>query len=205
MPVNDPFAGRRRAERRAPRGFDYLRLKWATLAQLVLGRSDAAVRLLGGMLRLWPDDAWALASRSHLHAQAGRRHDAIVDAQALVAAWPSRSAADWFNLAFMLEAEDRLDEAEAAFRHAVAIDDRLDRAWYGLGLTLIRLRRLDEAVVALKRTTQLQPMSPYGWYQLARVHADRHERDEAVKIIRHLKGFEPKVASQLERDTGLTA
>ena len=27
--------------------------------------------------------------------------------------------------------------------------------------------------------------------------------DEAVKIIRHLKGFEPKVAAQLERETGL--
>ena len=48
-------------------------------------------------------------------------------------------------------------------------------------------------------------MSPYGWYQLARVHVDRHEPDEAVKIIRHLKGFEPKVAAQLERETGLLA
>ena len=48
-------------------------------------------------------------------------------------------------------------------------------------------------------------MSPYGWYQLARVHVDRREPDEAVKIIRHLKGFEPKVAAQLERETGLMA
>jgi hypothetical protein len=48
-------------------------------------------------------------------------------------------------------------------------------------------------------------MSPYGWYQLARVHVDRKEPDEAVKIIRHLHGFEPKVATQLERETGLLA
>jgi Tfp pilus assembly protein PilF len=79
----------------------------------------------------------------------------------------------------------------------------LDRAWYGLGLVLIRLRRFDEAVDALRKNTELQPMSPYGWYQLARVHVDRHEPDEAAKIIRHLKGFEPKVAAQLERETGL--
>jgi hypothetical protein len=46
-------------------------------------------------------------------------------------------------------------------------------------------------------------MSPYGWYQLARVQFDRHEPEEARKIIRHLKGFEPKVAAQLERETGL--
>jgi hypothetical protein len=46
-------------------------------------------------------------------------------------------------------------------------------------------------------------MSPYGWYQLARVHVDRQEPDEAAKIIRHLRKFEPKVAAQLERETGL--
>ncbi|HEY0674990.1 MAG TPA: tetratricopeptide repeat protein, partial [Immundisolibacter sp.] len=77
-------------------------------------------------------------------------------------------------------------------------------AWYGLGLVLIRLGRLDEAVAALKRNTQLQPMSPYGWYQLARVHVDRHEPEEARKIIRHLHRFEPKVAAQLVRETGLS-
>ena len=46
-------------------------------------------------------------------------------------------------------------------------------------------------------------MSPFGWYQLARVHVDRQQPEEAVKIIRHLNGFEPKVAAQLERETGL--
>jgi hypothetical protein len=70
---------------------------------------------------------------------------------------------------------------------------------------LIRLQRYDEAVVALKRNTELQPMSPYGWYQLARVQMDRHDPDETRKIIRHLKTFEPKVAAQLERETGLAA
>ena len=72
-----------------------------------------------------------------------------------------------------------------------------------MGLVLIRLQRLDEAVAALKRNTELQPMSPYGWYQLARVQVDREQPEEAVKIIRHLEGFEPKVAAQLVRETGL--
>jgi hypothetical protein len=48
-------------------------------------------------------------------------------------------------------------------------------------------------------------MSPFGWYQLARVHAKRSEADKARRIIEHLKGFEPKVAAQLERETGLVA
>ena len=46
-------------------------------------------------------------------------------------------------------------------------------------------------------------MSPFGWYQLARVHVDLKQADEALVVIRNLKGFEPKVAAQLEHETGL--
>lgn len=183
----------------------YLLHKLRVMGWLVVGRPVPALQVLDTMLQRWPQDPYVLASRAHLHAQAGRRDQAIADAQALVAAHPTLSAGNWFNLAFLLEADERLDEAETAFRQAVALDDKLDRAWYGLGLTLIRLGRHDDAVKALERNTKLQPMSPYGWYQLARVHMDRQEPDKALKIIRHLKGFEPKVAAQLERETGLAA
>jgi tetratricopeptide (TPR) repeat protein len=179
--------------------------KLKAIVLLVFAQRAAAERVFDAMLREWPQDAYALASRSHLRMQRRDAAGAILDAQALVQHHPERSAADWFNLAFLLEHADRLDEAQAAFSKAVARDPKLDRAWYGLGLTLIRQRHFDEAVAALKRNTELQPMSPYGWYQLARVHVDRHEPDEALKVIRHLKGFEPKVAEQLERETGLRA
>ena len=175
------------------------------MALLTVGMRASAEDVFTQMLTRWPDDAYALASRAHLRAELGRRSQAIADQQRLVVVHPSRSAADWFNLAYLLEEAGRSGEAEPAFRQAVALDPKLDRAWYGLGLVLIRQQRLPEAVAALKRNTELQPMSPYGWYQLARIHVDRQEPDEARKIIRHLKGFEPKVAAQLERETGLAA
>jgi tetratricopeptide (TPR) repeat protein len=182
---------------------DYWALRARAIVALVFARPRIAERCFDAMLRRWPDDAYALASRAHVRAQAGRKEEALADARALVAAHPQRSAADWFNLAYLLEATDRVDEAESAFRRAVDIDPKLDRAWYGLGLVLIRQRRFEEAVAALKRNTELQPMSPYAWYQLARVHMDRQQPEEARKVIRHLKKFEPKVAAQLERETGL--
>ena len=180
-------------------------LKLQAMFWLALGQDARAMRVFDTMLARQPDDAHALASRAHHLAQAGRHDAAITDLQALVAAHPQRSGADWFNLAFLLEAADRPADAAAAFRRALALDDRLDRAWYGLGLALIRLGQPDEAARALKRNTELQPMSPYGWYQLARLQASRDNGAEAVKIIRHMRGFEPKVAAQLERETGLTA
>jgi len=186
-------------------GLAYRLLKLKAVGWLVLGARTRAGAAFDRMLAAWPKDAYALSSRAHLRAQGGDRPGAIDDAQKLVAAHPRRSAADWFNLGFLLDDAQRLEEAEDAFRRAVALDPKLDRAWYGLGLVLIRQRRLAEAVAALKRNTELQPMSPYGWYQLARVQVERREPEEARKIIRHLKGFEPKVAAQLERETGLAA
>lgn len=178
-----------------------LQAAWA----LLIGRKARGEALWTELLRRWPGDAHALASRAHLRAQQGRTAEAIADAQALTAAHPARSAADWFNLAFLLEKDNQLDAAEQAFRSAIGLDDKLDRAWYGLGLVLLRLDRTEEAVKALRRNTELQPMSPYGWYQLASVHARSEQPEQAIKIIRHLKNFEPKVAAQLERETGLSA
>lgn len=184
---------------------EFWRLKLTAVGWILVGGLSKAEDIFTQILTRWPTNAYALASRSHLRAKAGRNAEALADAQALVAAHPQRSAADWFNLAFLLESADQMNEAEPAFRRALDLDPKLDRAWYGLGLALIRQQRFDEAVVALKRNTELQPMSPFGWYQLARVYFDRHEPDEARKIIRRLRGFEPKVATQLERETGLTA
>lgn len=180
----------------------YWWLKLSAMACLVLGQNNRALDIFHQMLRLWPDDAYALASRAHLHAQGHRLEAALADSQHLVEL-RAEHAGTWFNHGFMLESVGRYEEALAAFRRATELGPKLDRAWYGMGLVLIRLQRYEEAVQALKRNTELQPMSPYGWYQLARVHVDRHQPEEAVKIIRHLQNFEPKIAAQLERETGL--
>jgi tetratricopeptide (TPR) repeat protein len=172
---------------------------------LAVGCRNAALRWLDRLLTKWPNDPQALASRSHLRAELGDARGAVADARALVTRHPGRRAADWFNLAYLLEAADELADAEVAFRHAVALDEQLDRAWYGLGLTLIRRGRPVEAMQALERSTRLQPMSPYAWYQLAHLHAGSQAHDEARRIIRHLQGFEPRVAAMLERETGLHA
>lgn len=187
------------------RSWNYQGPKMLAILALIFGRYERALGIFSNMLQRWPEDDYLLSSRAHLHAQAGHHALAIADAQALVRLHPRRSAADWFNLGFLLEATGSLHDAEAAFRRALEMDPKLDRGWYGLGLTLIGQRRFDEAVAALKRNTELQPMSPSGWYQLARVHVDRQDPDEARRVIRHLRGFEPKVAAQLERETGLAA
>jgi Flp pilus assembly protein TadD len=180
----------------------WLRCKASVL--LFAGQPALALHTFETMEALAPADIYPLSSQAQIHAQQGRLDQAL-DLQHRITHLAPQQAAAWYNLGFMLEQASQLDDAESAFRRAVDLSPQLDRAWYGLGLVLIRLRRFDDAVDALRKNTQLQPMSPYGWYQLARVHADRNEPHEAMKIIHHLQGFEPKIAAQLERETGLRA
>ena len=113
-------------------------------------------------------------------------------------------AASWFNLAYVLQQSGRADEAGSAFQQALALDAKLDRAWYGLALVLMQQGQFQRAAEALKKNTALQPMSPHGWYRLAQVWLALGEHDRALKVIEHLRGFEPSVAAQLERENSLT-
>lgn len=179
-------------------------LNWRLQAQLLLGRPRAAMATLDDWLTRWPDDARARASRAHLRAQAGDAAGALADYARLTSA-PEASAAHWFNQGFVQESCGKFEEAEHSFGQALARDDKLDRAWFGLGLVRVRLGRLDEAIAAFERNTQLQPMSPHAWYELARIHEQRREPDKVAGIIRHLQGFEPRVAARLAQETGVRA
>ena len=179
-------------------------LKYKAMAWLVVGQRDVAGKVFESMLQTNPDDAYALASRAQLAVQRGDKIAALQDMKRLCEL-DGGSAHAWYNYGYLLNECGHISLAEEMFKNALDLAPKLDLAWYGLSLVHIRQKRFDEAVEALKKNTELQPMSPYGWYQLARVHMDRREPDEARKVIAHLRGFEPKVADQLVRETGLVA
>lgn len=187
---------------RSGSGLDFFMLKWRARAFIFLGMTPQAIDTFHDLLARWPEDGYVLQSLANLEAQRGHLHRATLHLRRLVQLMPQSGAA-WFNLAFVLEQQEIAEEAEQAFRKAIEFEPTIDRAWYGLGLTLIRQRRLEEAIEALKQNTKMQPMSPFGWYQMARAHMDLGQRDEAARVIRHLEGFEPKVAAQLRRETGI--
>jgi tetratricopeptide (TPR) repeat protein len=187
---------------RSGSGLDFFMLKWRARAFLFMGMHEQAVDTFGDMLARWPQDGYVLQSLANVEAARGNLHRAVLHLRQLVNVMPNSGAA-WFNLAYVLEQQELAQEAEQAFRKAIELEPSIDRAWYGLGLALIRQQRFEEAIAALKRNTEMQPMSPFGWYQMARAHMDLGQRDEAARVIRHLEGFEPKVAAQLRRETGI--
>jgi tetratricopeptide (TPR) repeat protein len=168
---------------------------------LLCGREAATRAAFDRLIEGWPQQAYAYASRAHLNAREGRYGPALADGAQVLALRPDDARA-WFNQAYVLEAAGQPAQAVEHFERALALAPGLDLAWYGLGLACIQLQQWDKAVSALQRNTQLQPMSPFGWYQLARLQWERGEHEAARRIARHLRGFEPKVAAQLVRETG---
>lgn len=173
--------------------------KWSS----ALGGRVAALKFYGYALSAVPDDPKALAAIGYELAQAGRLREALARFDRA-----AERAPDWaevqFDRGFLLQQLNDHEAALDAFDQALARNPDHDRALYGKALSLIALSRKDEAVAPLERNTRLQPMSPYGWYQLARVQFDRGKPEKTQAIIDHLATFEPKVAAQLARETGLT-
>lgn len=171
---------------------------WASIFK----RDEIAIEYWARIHAARPDDPRPLSTLAHLHAARGRPREAISLLERAVALDPD-GAAIWFNLGFLLQQESDHPAALAAFARALDIDEKLDRALYGKGLSLIKLGQLEEAIEPLLQNTRLQPMSPYGYYQLVHLYQRLGRTAEAEKTLRHLSGFEPQVARQLERETGL--
>lgn len=172
---------------------------WATL----LGRDATALDYASRIAAARPDDPRALASLAHRRAQAGGRNEAIALLERAVALDASQASA-WYNLGYLLQESQRHDEAIAAFDRALSIDEKLDLAHYGKAISLVKSGRLEEAIAPLERNIALQPMSPFGLYQLAHVHHRLGRPAQVARLIRRLSGFEPSVAKQLERETGVS-
>lgn len=169
---------------------------------LVFGLKSAARRAQERILAADPDDARALMSVGFALAQEDRFREALARFDHAARVAPDSFDAH-YNRAYLLQKLNDHEAALGAFARSRALAPDNDLALYGQALSLIALRRLDEAVAPLERNTKLQPMSPYGWYQLGRVQFDRGKPDKTQVIIDHLATFEPKVAAQLARETGL--
>jgi tetratricopeptide (TPR) repeat protein len=168
----------------------------------VFGQGDTALKFYRLALEARPHDPILLASIGFELNRQGRKREALAWFDRAVAAKPDYAEAH-FDRGFLLQELNDPEAAIAAFDEALRHNPNHDRALYGKALSLIGLRRLDEAIAPLEKNTKLQPFSPYGWYQLARVQFDRGKPEKTQAIIEHLATFEPKVAAQLARETGL--
>lgn len=143
--------------------------------------------------------AWTFSA--FLNAEKGRMDAAIRDFEQAVALKPD-DAESLFNLGFALQRTGRHPEALERFQRATETNRFLDRAWYGMGISLVKLGRYEEAAPKFAEAARLQPMNPYAAYQLASCWFHLGQRDKLEAEYERVKGFDPKIAAQMQRDFG---
>lgn len=143
--------------------------------------------------------AWTFAG--FLNAEKGRLETAISAFERAVELKPG-DADSLFNLGYALQRIGRHEEALARFDQAIAGNRFLDRAWYGAGISLDKLGRYEAAAERFAEAARLQPMNPYAAYHRAAMCFKLGRKDEVNAEYERVKGFDPKVAAQMERDFG---
>jgi tetratricopeptide (TPR) repeat protein len=169
---------------------------------LVFRRRDVALDYYAKILAERPDDTLTRSRRAFLYAEVGDRAGAISEFEQVVQI-NNDAAEAWFNIGFLQQEGEHHEQAINAFEHAIASNERHDRAWYGKALSLIAMGRLTDAIAPLKKNTELQPMSPHGHMALARTYFRLGELDRCETRMRKLKGFDPQNAAALEDETGI--
>ena len=90
----------------------------------------------------------------------------------------------WINLGVALEAEDDLDGAESALRHALALDPRSERALDNLALVLRRRGRLAEAEDAARKSLALEPGNADAHFNLGALLEQQGRPAESERELR---------------------
>ena len=107
------------------------------------------------------------------------------------------------QLGFVHQQAGRHEPALEAFRQAVRIAPRLDRAWYGIGLSLRALGQPEQALDAFEQAAVLQPMNGHAFYEVGMTHHALGRSDKVEEVLGHLGSFDPRLANKLARDAGL--
>jgi tetratricopeptide (TPR) repeat protein len=149
-----------------------------------------------------PKDTRILSMIAHQDATEGKDADAIAVYERIFEITPEDKIS-WFNYGFLVQKRGDHAKALKAFEKVVAADEKIDRAWFGKGLSHVALQQYEPAAEAFKKTNKLQPLSPHGYYELAKVQHALGDDNACEKTMRKVKDFDPKVAAQLEDETGI--
>lgn len=89
----------------------------------------------------------------------------------------------WRRLAAVAAKEGRFEEAERAYRRALAISPRDARLWFWRGLTERRLGRVDDALESLRRAGELDPNAEDAFAERADIFHERGELSDALREL----------------------
>jgi tetratricopeptide (TPR) repeat protein len=163
-------------------------LKIAALDYVLLNDFGSAARYLEESLRMDSADNEALYHLGRVRYQQNRFDLAITAFKTLLQREPQNGKAE-NNLGLCLEATGNTDEALAAYRDAIAMDQKAgihsEQPYLNLGKLLNTLNREDEALVELDEAKRIDEGSAPVHYELGRAQfALNHLREARMELER---------------------
>jgi tetratricopeptide (TPR) repeat protein len=157
------------------------------------GQAAAAERLCQQVLTVSPNHAGALHLLG-IMAHAQGKADLAIDLLSRACAVPGVPPVFHSNLAEMCRQRNRLAEAEAAGRRAVAGGNASPQAWNNLGIVLQERGKLEEALDCLNRTVALQPNYADAHSNLGNTLMKLGRLDEAERAYQRALSINPDYA-----------
>ena len=174
-----------------------------TLAQS--GHIETACQACDTALESEPNSPELLHLRGLLFSLSGKPNEAISFINRAIQHYPQSKY--WSNLGNALTATGRLDEAERAYRNAIALDATFGVAWFNLGKLLLHRGRPLEAAEALEQAVRLDPADVQSWKTLGDTHdrlgrfiESRQAYEQGFALTHRDPEFAALVAYCLERE-----
>ena len=184
-------------------GFTCVYLSLMARMAVRLNCHDCALKLYQRVERLRSSGARtaaAIMAQAHVWGLKGDRLRAKAEFQRALDLSPNQAIAH-FNLGWLCDQQELLDDARVHFERAVTIRPALDRAWYGIGIVAIKRGDHARARQAFREVVRIDPTNKYGWYQLGMTHFVLGETRELVELKEHVARFNPAIAQMLDHDS----
>ncbi|MDH3469020.1 MAG: tetratricopeptide repeat protein, partial [Gammaproteobacteria bacterium] len=158
---------------------------WYASAILSMRTDDItkASQEIGRATRLAPNDVQIHIHATEIHRRAGALELAAIAGQRAVELAP-RECAAFNNFALVLQAQNKVNDAEKLFRSALDIDPDYVRAWLNLGILLLQRGDLLVADTCLQQALRRQPNYPQALNALAQIRRRQFRHEEAHQLLR---------------------
>ncbi len=160
------------------------------------GRLDEAENIYRQLLAQDPNIPDALHLMGVIHFQRGQHQPAIDLIRRAIALYPT-GASYYSNLARVLSAAKKTDEAIIANQQAAALQPENPQTHNDLGTLLFNADRIEESITAYRRAVEIQPTFASAWSNLANALYASGQLPEALDCCKKALTIQPNYVEAL--------
>ena len=168
-----------------------------------LGRNDDAEKEYQRAMRLDPNDACPYAQSGTMYYELGRYPEAITAFKRAATLWPSYGSYMYLGHSYIYARD--YEPAIEAYKKAIQIDPKNERAHYQLGIAYDYQQRYEESVKEYNEALKIDPDYEEARYYLALAYAALHNKPAALQQYEILRKTNKDSAAEMLEDINLSA